>query len=378
MNPESRDTMKHRSMLGKSSHVNFKGRVTRSSSKRGDSTVDIDEKVYEDRESSSASVRNGDSGLNGGLNKDEDVSEEVGVGMLFGYVSKESNVSNNVSLNANPNFVSNSVDIGGNNFKLGFNVNCVPEMPIPVEENLNLNLNIGGNNNASVSSVNLNEVRIPYMFKIVGDGSMLNKGLGNNKLKYVSMSLNGEVREVAEMDLVLEDGVKKWSMIVCVIENGPWLVNNKPLFVRKWEHGLCMSKPDTLKVSLCVKIYDIPLEAWNVECISRISSRIGVPIIMDKITTFICEKPYGRASYAIVLVEVDAAKGLIKSVEIWYRGMGKSMFLNVEYVWRPSLCDHCKNFGHFTRFCGKKVHVDADKKTSANDNVKSNVETGMV
>ncbi|GJT75930.1 ATPase, F1/V1/A1 complex, alpha/beta subunit [Tanacetum coccineum] len=162
-----------------------------------------------------------------------------------------------------------------------------------------------------------------------------------------------------------------------VIENGPWMVENKPLFVRKWEPGLCMSKLDTSKLPLWVKIYDIPLEAWNVEGISRISSRIGVPIIMDKITTLICEKPYGRASYARVLVEVDAAKGLVDSVEIWYKSLSKSMMLNVEYVWKPSICDHCKTFEHFSNFCGK-AQVSIDKKNCNDGNVKSNVFVGNV
>ncbi|GJT92152.1 hypothetical protein Tco_1080997 [Tanacetum coccineum] len=66
-------------------------------------------------------------------------------------------------------------------------------------------------------------------------------------------------------------------------------------------------------------------------------------------------------SYARVLVEVDAAKGLVDYVEIWYKSLGKSMVLNVEYVWRPSLCDHCKTFGHFSKFCGK-AQVGMDKE----------------
>ncbi|GKF91282.1 zinc knuckle CX2CX4HX4C containing protein, partial [Tanacetum coccineum] len=104
--------------------------------------------------------------------------------------------------------------------------------------------------------------------------------------------LNEEGREVAVMDPILEEGIQKWSMTVVghfvgfqmgyreiigmnsVIENGPWMVENKPLFVRKWEPGLCMSKLDTSKVPLWVKIYDIPSEAWNVDGISRIASRI--------------------------------------------------------------------------------------------------------
>ncbi|GKG13279.1 zinc knuckle CX2CX4HX4C containing protein [Tanacetum coccineum] len=126
-----------------------------------------------------------------------------------------------------------------------------------------------------------------------------------------------------------------------------------------------MGTPDTSKIPLWVKIYDISLEAWKVEGISRISSRIGAPIIMDKMTTSICEKPYGRASFARVLIEIDAAKGLIDTVEIWYKSLGKSLELRVEYAWVPSLCEHCKTFGHFTKACSKNVHtVEASKNNS--------------
>ncbi|GJZ37316.1 zinc knuckle CX2CX4HX4C containing protein [Tanacetum coccineum] len=139
----------------------------------------------------------------------------------------------------------------------------------------------------------------------------------------------------------------------------------------------CMSKLDTSKVPLCVKIYDIPLEAWNVDGISRIASRIGVPIIMDKITTSICEKPFGRASYAKVLVEVDAAKGLIDTVEIWYKSLGKSMMLNVDYVWRPLVCEHCKTFGHLSRFCSKG-QSNVEKKVGGDESVKNYRAAGNV
>ncbi|GKB04620.1 zinc knuckle CX2CX4HX4C containing protein, partial [Tanacetum coccineum] len=131
----------------------------------------------------------------------------------------------------------------------------------------------------------------------------------------------------------------------------------------KWEAGLCMSKPEVSKVPLWVKIFDIPLEACNIEGISRISSIIGVLIIMDK-TTSICERPYGKASFASVLVDVDAAKGLVNVVEVWYKSLGKSVMLNVEYAWVPPLCEHCRIFGHFTSACGKReqtVEKSGDK-----------------
>ncbi|GKC16259.1 RNA-directed DNA polymerase, eukaryota, reverse transcriptase zinc-binding domain protein [Tanacetum coccineum] len=137
---------------------------------------------------------------------------------------------------------------------------------------------------------------------------------GDNKLKFVPGYVNNEGREVAKTDPVLENGSTKWNMTVIghlvgyqmsyreimgnlrrmwrpyefddiimnnsglyfckfkshdgmqtVIENGPWLVDNKPFFVQKWEPGLCMSKPELTKAPLWVKIFNVPLKAWNVE-----------------------------------------------------------------------------------------------------------------
>nr|GFA17514.1 hypothetical protein [Tanacetum cinerariifolium] len=110
-----------------------------------------------------------------------------------------------------------------------------------------------------------------------------------------------------------------------------------------------------------VKIYNIPLEAWNVEGISRIASRVGNHIIMDRIITTMCERSYGKASFARVLVEVDSTKGLANSLEVWYMSLGKSMLIDVEYAWRPLVCEHCKIFGHTLKSCSAKDLTDDEK-----------------
>ena len=107
---------------------------------------------------------------------------------------------------------------------------------------------------------------------------------------------------------------------------------------QKWVAGNCLVKPETNRIPLWVRIYNVPLEAWNLEGISRIASRIGTPLIMDKVTTAMCDKGYGRASYARVLVEIDDANGLVDQVEIWYRNLNRSMCLKVEYAWKPPIC----------------------------------------
>ncbi|PWA48403.1 hypothetical protein CTI12_AA491350 [Artemisia annua] len=89
-------------------------------------------------------------------------------------------------------------------------------------------------------------------------------------------------------------------------------------------------------------------------------NEFGNPIIMDRITTQMCDKGYGRASYARVLVEIDAAKGLVDNVEICYNSLGRSMGLRVEYTWRPAVCSHCKVFGHNFVNCVNRVLTEEE------------------
>ncbi|PWA48598.1 Zinc knuckle CX2CX4HX4C [Artemisia annua] len=65
-------------------------------------------------------------------------------------------------------------------------------------------------------------------------------------------------------------------------------------------------------------------------------------------------KAYGRASFARVLIEVDAASDLVENVEVCYESLGKSMNLRMEYAWKPPHCSQCKVFGHEDKACNKK------------------------
>ncbi|PWA40036.1 zinc knuckle CX2CX4HX4C [Artemisia annua] len=117
-------------------------------------------------------------------------------------------------------------------------------------------------------------------------------------------------------------------------------------------------------------------------------SSIGVPIIMDRMTTSICEKPYGRASFARVLVEIDSSKALADNIELWYESLGKILRLRVEYTWVPPRCVECKVYGHYTSECAKKVNTvskvnkdgdnlkTADKGKGINDSVVNNGDDG--
>ncbi|GJV37474.1 retrovirus-related pol polyprotein from transposon TNT 1-94 [Tanacetum coccineum] len=135
---------------------------------------------------------------------------------------------------------------------------------------------------------------------------------------------------------VINDGMAN------VIENGPWLVDKASLATLKEVVGF--------------------------------QAELVFQFLMDK-TTSICERPYGRASFASVLVDVDATKGLVDVVEVWYKSLGKSVMLNVEYAWVPPLCEHCRIFGHFTSACGKREQTVEKSGDKVEANMRSSNKT---
>nr|GEW39763.1 ATPase, F1/V1/A1 complex, alpha/beta subunit, zinc knuckle CX2CX4HX4C [Tanacetum cinerariifolium] len=174
----------------------------------------------------------------------------------------------------------------------------------------------------------------------------------------------GEMR-IANEDSVMQedDSAKKTEKgMQFLLENGSWLMDGKLFFIQKWEARMYMQKPEPSKVPLWVRIMNIPLEAWNSKGIIGIASYIGNLVIMNRITTSMCEKSYGGARFARVLTEVEAELGLVDVIKVFYKSLGKFMKLRVEYPWKPPLCSHCKVFGHGYDRCSNMVLSKVEKK----------------
>ncbi|KAJ9544691.1 LOW QUALITY PROTEIN: hypothetical protein OSB04_024398 [Centaurea solstitialis] len=91
-----------------------------------------------------------------------------------------------------------------------------------------------------------------------------------------------------------------------VFETGRWLFNGMPIFIQRWQPGLCFNKPELKTVRLWVNIYGLPLDVWDYEIISRIASIVGEPVSVDRYTDEMCVTKSGRANFARVLVNVSA------------------------------------------------------------------------
>ncbi|PWA81816.1 zinc knuckle CX2CX4HX4C [Artemisia annua] len=263
MNPKPTNTMKHRKILSKSTDVNFKKVMTRSSSKGSELGLGVDDMecgeaagISSFGKEGSGSVVDDVMGKSGGV-VDNVTGEENDAGKCM--EKKEGVFANDSNDNVSAMFP----ELNSANVSQGSIDNLV-EMPVPFDQNPILNPSCTKNSSKSSK---------PLLFSNVVHGA---KYIGGNKL-------------------------------------------------------------------------------------SRIASRIGTPLIMDKVTTAMCEKGSGRANYARVLVEVDAAKGLVDSVEIWYRKLNRSMCLKVEYAWQPPICSHCCVFGHSLEKCTNRVSSDKEK-----------------
>ncbi|KAJ9539135.1 hypothetical protein OSB04_031868 [Centaurea solstitialis] len=160
-----------------------------------------------------------------------------------------------------------------------------------------------------------------------------------------------------------------------VFENGPWLFNGMPIFIQRWQPGLCFDKPDLQTVPLWVNIYGLPLDVWDYEIISRIASVVGEPVSVDRYTDEMCETKSGRANFARVLVNVLADYELPSYIDAII--LGKLRKFKTEFLWKPKRCSHCKVFGHDFEGCVirprttdevKKVnHVVGESSTPKDD-----------
>ncbi|GJZ13178.1 RNA-directed DNA polymerase, eukaryota, reverse transcriptase zinc-binding domain protein [Tanacetum coccineum] len=158
-----------------------------------------------------------------------------------------------------------------------------------------------------------------------------------------------------------EEGIKE------VINNGPWMVNNKPMVVQKWSIDMCLDKAEPKKIPVRVKMMNVLMEAWSVKGISSLASSIGKPVIIDEVTTKMYVTGVGRIGFARVLVEIDVEKGIKDKIEIMYKSKnvdtGSKKIVDVEYSWIPSICSQCKVFGHTYSYCKTKNKnmIDVDK-----------------
>nr|GEY05135.1 hypothetical protein [Tanacetum cinerariifolium] len=144
-----------------------------------------------------------------------------------------------------------------------------------------------------------------------------------------------------------------------VLENGPWLIRMVPIMLNIWTPNSILKKDTITSVPVWVKLHNVSVVAFSEVGISIIASSLGKPIMLDSYTSTICQKSWGKNSYARVLTEVSSLSPLLESVVVavpFLDGSGHSFeTVKVEYEWQPPRCDTCKFFNHVEKDCPKRV-----------------------
>ncbi|XP_020672720.2 uncharacterized protein LOC110092491 [Dendrobium catenatum] len=131
-----------------------------------------------------------------------------------------------------------------------------------------------------------------------------------------------------------EDYDKIWA-------KGVWFLLGKPFILHKWHPKFKPVKEDFSSVLIWIKIHDLPLACWNSEGISRIASKVGIPVAADNLTS-----QRTRLTFARVCVLVDKDSKYPEEIDVSLDG--DVISLKVQYEWRPSPCIHCKSLIQFS------------------------------
>ena len=144
-----------------------------------------------------------------------------------------------------------------------------------------------------------------------------------------------------------------------VLENGPYMIYGSPLLLKQMDKYFSFGKEAISTFPVWVQLRNVPLTMWNSMIFSKIYSRLGRPIHMDKLTT---QKE--RVTFARCLVEVDMAKELIHSVTLRMPEGGEhEQWIYYENL--PKYCPHCRVAGHTKENCKNKTG-SSNKATGKN------------
>ncbi|GJS09829.1 zinc knuckle CX2CX4HX4C containing protein [Tanacetum coccineum] len=146
-----------------------------------------------------------------------------------------------------------------------------------------------------------------------------------------------------------------------VLENGPWMIRNSPIILKKWSMSTHLCKEELIHIPVWVKIHDVPIQVFSEDGLRIIASQIGKPIMLDSYTSSMCIESWGRSSFARCLIEINAEDVLKESLTIGVPLIEDTGFtietITIEYEWKPPRCDLCKIFGHVHDHFPKKVSI---------------------
>lgn len=127
-----------------------------------------------------------------------------------------------------------------------------------------------------------------------------------------------------------------------LVYNGePNYVFGRRLFFHRLPEIFILESADYSPLPVWVKFPGLPKSFWHPAALSKITSCIGEPVCMDKMTVELKGGEYARA-----LVQIEAADPPVHEIPIILPD-GTEAYQKVVYEFLPKFCLYCGGNGHF-------------------------------
>ncbi|GJV99831.1 zinc knuckle CX2CX4HX4C containing protein [Tanacetum coccineum] len=124
-----------------------------------------------------------------------------------------------------------------------------------------------------------------------------------------------------------------------MLENGPCLIRNVSLLLRRWSPLANVFKEDLESVPVQVKLLDVPITAFMEDGLSSITTKHGTLLILDTYTTSMCLESWGRSSFVRAIIDLHAnvdLKDTFVVVVPKLEDLSKLQLLRRRIIGRPS------------------------------------------
>ncbi|XP_059629720.1 uncharacterized protein LOC132272631 [Cornus florida] len=113
----------------------------------------------------------------------------------------------------------------------------------------------------------------------------------------------------------------------------------RPIIIKQWDKNVNLPKEVLESVPVWLKIHNLPVHCHNEESVSKVCSNFSKPIYMDD-----PDLHRDKGDYVRVMVEVGVKEVLPETMVVDIHSC--DYFIDLEYEWKPKLCDLCKKVDH--------------------------------
>ncbi|KAL0927749.1 hypothetical protein M5K25_001956 [Dendrobium thyrsiflorum] len=136
-------------------------------------------------------------------------------------------------------------------------------------------------------------------------------------------------------------------MMEASLSGGPWFVNGHIVGMERWTTDFSSSSKRGLTSPIWIRMPHLPLHCWEEDNVSRITSRISEPLMLDGNMFH-----WGRREFARVCVRVKLDEPL--PLKVWVDSIAGRFFQIVEYEKISNFFFDCGMIGHVKEDCGKR------------------------